>query len=96
MFICHYSDRMSLPLATSIEVTPQTGLPSRSNSGSPVPGVRRHFESDSDSDSESEQSILGDKFITRYVIILDAIRNRKEGNWNCVCSARVMYVVYWQ
>ncbi|XP_028516449.1 uncharacterized protein LOC110244411 [Exaiptasia diaphana] len=60
--------RMSLPLASAIEVPPQTPL-TRSNTASPVPGRRQHFESDSDSDSEPDPgSVLGDKFITSTYI----------------------------
>lgn len=65
---------MSLPLASTIDVN-QPGLPpSRSNTASPVPGRRQHFESDSDSDSDSDTtSMLGGKFITRYVFSLSVV-----------------------
>ncbi|XP_031554199.1 uncharacterized protein LOC116291202 [Actinia tenebrosa] len=54
--------RLSLPLANVIDVTPNK-IP-RSNTASPVPGVRHHDDSESDSDSDSVSSALGDKFIT--------------------------------
>lgn len=65
-FILFPSVRLSLPLANAIDVTHK--IP-RSNTASPVPGIRHHNESESDSESDSESSALGDKFITRLVIL---------------------------
>lgn len=71
-FILFPSVRLSLPLANAIDVTHK--IP-RSNTASPVPGIRHHNESESDSESDSESSALGDKFITRLVILYTPLPN---------------------